>query len=240
MLTNTFKKHSQITEQFGKRLLGFLFLFLILLTGSIASFAQTGEERREQVVELAYDEVSGKLLDKFVTLKLSPQCWDRMLKGDGKDTINRISTNIMEHAKIMGYGDLGNVGGGSQINWDKVNLIFGKMNGKFSYTIVAGQTACSKDQWETISRFAYYVSEFYSNSTILSGMGYGWRPRAGKMLVTTIFSPTATDASVAISADGANFTVTIPSGEVDQFKWDGWQRKIETGMAKGGSKVAED
>jgi hypothetical protein len=216
----------------------FACLLVIVCAASIYVAAQ-GEERREQIVELAYDEVAGKVLDKFVTVKLSPQCWNAMLKGDGKATINFIQTNISEHAKIMNYGDLGAVGGGSAIEWDKVNTIFDQMNGKFYYTIEAPQTTCSKAHWEVISSFSYFVTEFFSNSTLYSGMGYGWRPRSGKMLVKTIFSPTAKNASVAISSDGVNFTITVPGNDTDQLKWSDWRDIIEKGMAKGGSKIAE-
>jgi hypothetical protein len=216
-----------------------LYILLILLTLNIITTAQA-EERREKIVELAYDEVAGKVLDKFVSVKLSPQCWEQMLKGDGKSAINFIQTNIAEHALLMKYGDLGSVGGGSGIEWDKVDRIFDKMNGNFYYTIEAPQAKCNAEQWDVMSRFSYFVTEFFSKSTLYSGMGYGWRPRSGKMIVKTVFSPTATNASVAISNDGVNFTITVPSGEVDNLKWNGWMKIIENGMAKGGAKTAEN
>jgi hypothetical protein len=211
-----------------------MILFSIFAVTNSATFAQDKTVLIEKVVA-ASDPLRGELVQKFVTFNFSPQCWGKIVEDDstpnGVSHVGAIGKAIQEHAKMLGYGDLDNAVTGVNIDRNLANAVINKLNGKFSYTINAKNIACAADQFRLLMAYSLQIVEFFGgNSASTLGVNRGWRPRAGKMFITLNLSPTAKDISVSISPDGANFTVTAPVN-VEPSEWD---RKIESGLAKGG------
>lgn len=222
--------------------LGRLVVFAAVLFFAAAPaplIAQSDAENKSTLVEKvsAYsDPLSGELLDKFVTLNLSPQCWAKLSSSDsqpnGVGHASRIGKAIQEHAKLMGYGDLDDAISGVQIDRAKADPIIAKLRSNFSYTINAKSVPCNDEQYRLLAVYSLQIISFFGDSSSSTySMNRGWRPRSGKMFVTLDLSPVAKDIAVTINSDGTNFTVTAPVN-VEPSEWD---VKIEKGLARGGS-----
>lgn len=220
-----------------KRIFFIMALFLLVVGINTSALAQTDADNKAELVDKVSsygNSVRGKVYEKLVTLKLSPQCWQKQLSEksspDGVQHANNWAVAIVEHAKYLGFGDLNDVGSGAGTNWDKVNDIPARMDGKFSYAIDASAVQCNDERWRLLAAYSGEIRKFVGERYSDYGLAAGWRPRGGKMFVKLVLSATAKDVSVV--TDGTNFTVTAPS-EVEPSEWDG---KISRGLAKGGSK----
>lgn len=222
----------------GKLALFAAILFLVAVA-PVPLIAQSDTENKSALVEKvsAYSNpLSGELLDKFVTLNLSPQCWAKLSSGDsqpdGVGHASRIGKAIQEHAKLMGYGDLDDAISGIQIDRSKADPIIARLRGNFSYTINAKSVPCNDEQYRLLAAYSLQIISFFGDSSSSTyGMNRGWHPRGGKMFVTLDLSPTAKDIAVTVSPDGTSFTVTAPVN-TEPGEWD---VKIEKGLARGGS-----
>ena len=214
-------------------------LIFFALSMTAANVSAQNKEALVDKVSRYSDPVVGKFLSEFVTLNLSPQCWERMGSEDDVPTGTRAARDwggsVIGYAKLTGYGNASDFVSGTQIQWTKVDPIIEKLKGNFSFTINAAEASCADDRWRLLSGYAGTISDFFGDSSAPSGLNRGWRPAAGKMFVTLNFSKTAKDISVVVSPDKTQFTITGPS-EVDVENWSG---RIQNGMEKGGSKTAK-
>lgn len=177
------------------------------------------------------DPLNGELVDKFVTLNLSSQCWARFADKDshGVAHASRIAYAIRGYAELMGYGDLDDAVSGVQINRGKADAVISQLQGNYSYTINARNLTCDNEQYRLMTGYSLTIMEFFGDSSASTyGMNRGWRPRGGKALITLNMSPTA--KTFSITADGTNFTVTAPAN----VEPEDWGTVIEKGLARGG------
>lgn len=225
-------------RQLNLRKLALMTLIFFALSSAANVSAQNKEALADKVSSYS-DPVVGKFLNEFVTLNLSAQCWETMLGEDASPTGTRaareLGGSVVGYAKLMGYGNASDFVSGTQIQWTKVNPIIEKLKNNFSFTINAADASCADDRWHLLSNYAMTISDFYGDTSAPSGMNRGWRPAAGKMLITLNFSKTAKDVSVAVSPDKSQFTITAPS-EVEVENWNG---KIQKGMEKGGAQTGK-
>lgn len=219
---------------FVKIIFGAALLMLTFAAAGATISAQDKTSLLQKVSENA-DPLRAELVNKFVTFNLSPGCWNKIGSAnsypDGVSHVGRIGKAIQEHARLMGYGNLEDAVSGVQIDRGKSDAAVNKMNGRFSYTINAQNIACEDEQYRLLAAYSLQIISFFGDSSSsLYGLNRGWRPSAGKMLVVLNLSPTARDIAVAVSPDGATFTVTAPVN-TEPSEWD---VKIEKGLAKGG------
>lgn len=206
---------------------------LSMFAAAQATLAQ-GDENKATLVENVRghsDPLNAELVDKFVNLNLSSQCWARFTEKDSRGVAHaaRIAYAIRGYAELMGYGELDAAVSGVAVNRPKADAVISQLQGTYSYTINAKGLACNDEQYRLMLGYSLTIMEFFSNSSAsLYGMNRGWRPRGGKALITLNLSPTA--RTFSITADGTNFTVTAPANAEPED----WGTVIEKGLAKGG------
>lgn len=198
-----------------------------------AALAQSDENKATLVENVRghSDPLNAELVDKFVNLNLSPQCWARFAEKDSRGVAHaaRIAYAIRGYAKLMGYGDLDDAVSGVEVNRRKADAVIAQLQGNYSYTVNARGLACDDEQYRLMLGYSLTIMEFFGESSASSyGMNRGWRPRGGKALITLNMSPTA--KTFSITADGTTFNVTAPAN----VEPEDWGTVIERGLARGG------
>lgn len=205
-------------------------------------FVQLYAQNKTELVSRIAEEhlwLNSMMVNKFVTLNLSKNCWEAVFANkspQGIDHFSRWGGALVEYAKLMDFGDLDALGGlakgaGEKANRPKMETLSDGMKGRFSFTIQAATMPCDELAYRLLMGYSATIRDFVSNgSGSTLGVNRGWRPRAGVMFITLVMSANAKDVSITISPDGKNFTVTAPS----QTEVNEWDTKIEKGLARGG------
>lgn len=168
------------------------------------------------------------IVQKLMSFRLSPGCWDKMLENDGWGikTVNNVAVDIGEYAKRLGYGDLEAAESANNndrnANKPRVEQMVDGLKDKITVDVQADGIKCSDSEWDLLHRYLGVLGEFLARGD--------WTPRGGAAHITMVASGVAKDISVAISPDGKHFTITAPV-EVEPSEWD---TKITKGLQRGG------
>jgi hypothetical protein len=221
-----------------KRLLSIFFLNLFCLISQVQ--AQAKLDKAELVEQLKEKRIwlDGLLVDKFITLNLSPACWQEFNKDDiGVDHFSRWGRAIADLSDFIGTGNLNEISGfgvdavTEKQNRPKAQELAKNMDGKFSFTIQAADLTCDPMAFRLLQGYSTAIRDFIANGSTTHGFNRGWRPASGQMHIALVLSNKVKDISVVISPDKKKFTVTGPSHtEVSE-----WDTKIYRGLERGGN-----
>jgi len=212
-------------------------LVTTMLVGSvIGSFIpSSAQESKQPMMDSLFESThllyKSMVLDKLITLDMSPAWWQRMNQPKGINSLVYVTRDIGNFGKKMGWGDPEDVelcfDGTKEQARPKVQGVIDNFAGKVSLTVEAKSPAVTDEQLILAAKYMESVAEVLGRED--------WKPVSGVAHIKLVLSPTAKTLTSKPELDGKHFTVVAPLGNepnsIVRTISDGFRRKPATTAA---------
>jgi hypothetical protein len=206
----------------------------------VSSFAQDNKLELVQRINESYHWLQSKAVEHMVTLNLSPTLWEAVLSdksfppgvkhfaGLGKSLIEA-HDYLFETALNNRCNPDGAKEEDAKPDCEK-DIVANKS--KLNVTINAANIKYTERTYRLMFGYTTVIDNFLAKGSGNYGFNRGWRPKSKELHIILVLSDTAKEIAVKWSADSKTATITAPAIiEVDE-----WDRKINIGLERGGTK----
>ena len=188
---------------------------LVLFTSAAApALASPQEDLAFAVGENNHDKHSEWVVNKLVTLKLGPKCWEKVLdkKNRAIPLLAAYSRSIARYAKIVTENDWPGIEGQSAGSRESNRALVEKMvedfKPKFHLTVTVEGDDCEA------SGNALWLKYISATTSALTH----YPPKAGKATITLNVQAQAKGVQTTVSPDGATFTI-VGARAIEKSAW---------------------
>lgn len=202
----------------------------MLVGGVISSFVPSlAQESKQPMMDSLFESThlvyKSMVLDKLITLDMSPAWWQRMNQSKGINALVYVTRDIGNFGKKMGWGDPEDVelcfDGTKDQARPKLQGIVDNFAGKVSLTVEAKSPAVTDEQFVLAAKYMESVAEVLGRED--------WKPSTGVAHIKLVLSPTAKTLTSKPEVDGKHFTVVAPLADepssIVRTISDGFRRK---------------
>lgn len=185
-----------------------LLVALVLIGFTIGACPAMADENRDELLQIIRQEdgaLHAMAVDKLMSLNLSPEWWQYMLKRENKayHTISNVAYCLLQFSNNMGWGDVAKLDGSGDASSPLVEQAMSSLLDKVHCTV--GLTQSVKEQYrnKVIDNIALFEAPMTND--------YYCKPRGRKLNLFISLDPNAQALQVQVSKDGTQYHFTIPS-----------------------------